>query len=89
MWLGLAYTAAGLLRWVGIALMSSTQLPLVLAITALATSAGRMSPAIADDLVGGAVLSLLIFPILAPRMRRPRPNPATSTSLSMRELSAA
>src|SRR5665213_1659993 len=40
-----------------LALMSSTQLPLVLAITALATSDGHMRASTAAALVGGAVLS--------------------------------
>jgi Kef-type K+ transport system membrane component KefB len=53
-----------------LALLSSTQLPLVLAITALATTSGRMSPSIAADLVGAALLSTLIFPLLGLRMRR-------------------
>jgi len=55
-----------------LALLSSTQLPLVLAITALATGAGRMNPSIAADLVGAALLSTLIFPLLGLRMRRGR-----------------
>jgi len=56
-----------------LALLSSTQLPLVLAITALATSADRMSPSTAADLVGAALLSTLMFPLLALRMRREQP----------------
>jgi Kef-type K+ transport system membrane component KefB len=56
-----------------LALLSSTQLPLVLAITALATAAGRMSPSIAADLVGAALLSTLIFPLLGLRTRRAEP----------------
>jgi len=51
-----------------LALLSSAQLPLVLAITALATASGRMSPAIAADLVGAALLSTLIFPLLGLRL---------------------
>ena len=56
-----------------LALLSSTQLPLVLAITALATTAGRMSPSIAADLVGAALLSTLIFPLLGLRIRQSDP----------------
>ncbi len=52
-----------------LALMVSTQLPLVLAITTLATSAGRMSTAIGADLVGAAALSTVIFPLLGLRLR--------------------
>jgi Kef-type K+ transport system membrane component KefB len=52
-----------------LALMSSTQLPLVLAITTLATSTGHMRPSTAAALVGAAVLSTLVFPILGLRLR--------------------
>jgi Kef-type K+ transport system membrane component KefB len=52
-----------------LALMSSTQLPLVLAITTLATNTGHMRPSTAAALVGAAVLSTLIFPILGLRLR--------------------
>jgi 3-deoxy-D-arabino-heptulosonate 7-phosphate (DAHP) synthase len=44
-----------------LALLSSTQLPLVVAITALATSSGHMRPSTAAALVGAAVLSILAF----------------------------
>jgi Kef-type K+ transport system membrane component KefB len=54
---------------VALALMSSTQLPLVLAITALATASGHMRPSTAAALVGAAVLSTLVFPVLALKMR--------------------
>ena len=53
-----------------LALLSSTQLPLVLAITEVATASGRMSPSTAADLVGAALLSTLIFPLLGLRLRR-------------------
>jgi len=52
-----------------LALMSSTQLPLVLAITTLATAAGHMRASTAAALVGAAVLSTLIFPVLGVRVR--------------------
>ncbi len=55
-----------------LALLSSTQLPLVLAITTLATSSGHMRPSTAAALVGAAVLSTLIFPIAGERLRRGR-----------------
>lgn len=63
-----------------LALLSSTQLPLVLAITEIATTAGRMSPAVAADLVGAAVLSTLTFPLLGLRLRHPRLDHAASAS---------
>ena len=72
-----------------LALMSSTQLPLVLGVTALAIVAGRTSPSIAADLVGAAVLSTITLPLLALRMRRRRPNLATSTPVPVPELSPA
>jgi Kef-type K+ transport system membrane component KefB len=56
-----------------LALMSSTQLPLVLAITTLATSTGHMRPSTAAALVGAAVLSTLVFPILGLRLRNDLP----------------
>lgn len=49
--------------------MCSTQLPLVLAITTLATTSGHMRPATAAALVGAAVLSTLIFPAIGLRLR--------------------
>jgi Kef-type K+ transport system membrane component KefB len=52
-----------------LALMSSTQLPLVLAITTLAGSTGHMRPSTAAALVGAAVLSTLVFPALGLRLR--------------------
>ncbi len=52
-----------------LALMVSTQLPLVLAITALATSDGHMRQDTAAALVGAAVLSTLLFPALGLRVR--------------------
>ncbi len=52
-----------------LALMSSTQLPLVLAITDLARHSGHMRPSTAAALVGAAVLSTLVFPVLGLRIR--------------------
>jgi Kef-type K+ transport system membrane component KefB len=54
---------------VSLALMCSTQLPLVLAITALATASGHMRSSTAAALEGGAVLSTLVYPVLALRLR--------------------
>jgi Kef-type K+ transport system membrane component KefB len=55
---------------VALALMCSTQLPLVLAITTLANASGHMRPSTAAALVGAAVLSTLLFPAAALRLRR-------------------
>jgi Kef-type K+ transport system membrane component KefB len=52
-----------------LALMSSTQLPLVLAITTLATHAGHMRPSTAAALIGAAVLSTLVYPFVGLRLR--------------------
>ncbi|HEY5260925.1 MAG TPA: cation:proton antiporter, partial [Solirubrobacteraceae bacterium] len=52
-----------------LALMTSTQLPLVLAITTLATSSGHMRPSTAAALIGAAVLSTLVFPLVGLRLR--------------------
>ena len=52
-----------------LALMSSTQLPLVLAITTLAMAAGHMRPSTAASLIGAAVLSTLVYPVLGLRLR--------------------
>jgi Kef-type K+ transport system membrane component KefB len=54
---------------VALALMCSTQLPLVLAITTLATDTGHMRPSTAAALVGAAVLSTLAFPVLGLHFR--------------------
>ncbi len=61
-----------------LALMSSTQLPLVLAITALATASGHMLPSTAAALVGAAVLSTLVFPLIGLRLRGYEPSPAAA-----------
>ena len=52
-----------------LALMCSTQLPLVLAITTLARDSGHMRASTAAALVGAAVLSTLVFPVLGLRIR--------------------
>ncbi len=52
-----------------LALMCSTQLPLVLAITTLARDSGHMRASTAAALVGAAVLSTLVFPVLGLRLR--------------------
>jgi Kef-type K+ transport system membrane component KefB len=64
-----------------LAFFTSTQLPLVLAITAVATADGHMRASTAAALVSAAVLSTLIYPLLGLRMRgdtmaSPAPSPA-------------
>ena len=57
-----------------LALFASTQLPLVVAITSLATEQGHMRTSTAAALVGAAILSTTIFPLLALRLRGERPD---------------
>jgi Kef-type K+ transport system membrane component KefB len=53
-----------------LAVYSATELPLVVAITTLAIQAGHMKTSTAAGLVGAAILSTLIFPLLGARIRR-------------------
>ncbi len=53
-----------------LAIFSSAQLPLVVAITSIAVDEGKMDPATAASLVGAGILSTLIFPLVALRLRR-------------------
>jgi Kef-type K+ transport system membrane component KefB len=53
-----------------LAVYSATELPLVVAITTLAIEAGHMKSSTAAGLVGAAILSTLIFPLLGARIRR-------------------
>ena len=52
-----------------LAFFSATQLPLVVAITTLATDQGHMRSSTAAALVGAAILSTAIFPLVALRLR--------------------
>lgn len=56
-----------------LAFFASTQLPLVLAITTLAQETGHMRSSTAASLVGAAVLSTLVFPMLGLRLRKGAP----------------
>jgi len=56
-----------------LALFTSTQLPLVLAITTVARETGHMRATTATSLVCAAVLSTLIFPMLGLKLRAGRP----------------
>ena len=55
---------------VALGLFTSTQLPLVVAITSLGVEQGRMRPSTAAALVAAAVLSVLLLPSLAIAARR-------------------
>ena len=64
-------------RW-SLALLSGTQLPLVVAITTIGVDAGHMRVSTAAALVGAGVLSVLIYPSLALGIaKRSRLEPAT------------
>jgi Kef-type K+ transport system membrane component KefB len=54
-----------------LAMFSATQLPLVVAITTIATHTGHMRTTTAAALVGAAMLSTLIFPFIGLALRRP------------------
>jgi Kef-type K+ transport system membrane component KefB len=56
-----------------LAVFCATELPLVVAITTLAESTGAMRASTASALVGAAIISTLIFPLLGLRIRRDRP----------------
>jgi Kef-type K+ transport system membrane component KefB len=67
-------------RRIALALFSSTQLPLVLAITTLAQDGGHMRSSTAAALVGAAVLSTLVYPIAGLRLLGDRPVEAPAPS---------
>jgi Kef-type K+ transport system membrane component KefB len=58
-------------------IFSATQLPLVVAITTIATQTGHMRTTTAAALVGAAMLSTLIFPFAGLALRRPARRAAT------------
>ncbi len=51
----------------------STELPLVVAITTIAVDQGHMKSSTAAGLVGAAIISTLVFPLVAMRLRRGSP----------------
>jgi Kef-type K+ transport system membrane component KefB len=53
-----------------LAVFSATELPLVVAITTLATDTGHMKSSTAAGLVGAAIISALIYPLVGLRLRR-------------------
>lgn len=52
-----------------------TELPLVVVVTSIGVESGRLESGAAAALVGAALVSVLVFPLLAARLR-PRPQPA-------------
>jgi hypothetical protein len=55
---------------VALAFFTSTQLPLVVAITTIAVDQGHMHSSTAAGLVGAAIISTLAFPLIALKIRR-------------------
>jgi Kef-type K+ transport system membrane component KefB len=55
-----------------LAVYCATELPLVVAITTLAVEAGHMKTSTSAGLVGAAIISTLVFPLLGARLRRGR-----------------
>ena len=53
-----------------LALFSATALPLVVVITGIGTAAGRMLPSNAAALVGAAMMSVLLYPLIGFSLRR-------------------
>jgi Kef-type K+ transport system membrane component KefB len=66
-----------------LAFFSATQLPLVVAITTIAVDAGEMRASTSAALVGAAILSTLIFPMVGLRIRAGRavPDPSYRSSV--------
>jgi|ERR671922_385575 Kef-type K+ transport system membrane component KefB len=66
-----------------LAVFSATELPLVVAITTIAIEEGHMRSATAASLIGAAILSTTIFPLLGLRLRGARtravPEPSAAT----------
>jgi Kef-type K+ transport system membrane component KefB len=65
---------------VALAVFSATELPLVVAITTIAIDDGHMRPATAASLIGAAILSTTIFPLLGLRLRGDRARPVEATA---------
>jgi hypothetical protein len=61
-----------------LAIFSATQLPMVVAITTIAVEEGHMRSSTAASLIGAAILSTTIFPIVGLRLRGGRAGEAGS-----------
>ena len=66
-------------RW-ALAFFCATELPLVVAITTLATEAGHMHSSTAAGLVGAAILSTLVYPFVGLALRRADRGEAVGTA---------
>jgi Kef-type K+ transport system membrane component KefB len=67
----------GLRDRAALAFFCATELPLVVAITTIATEAGHMRTSTAAGLVGAAMLSTLIFPFVGLRLRKRTGSPSS------------
>jgi Kef-type K+ transport system membrane component KefB len=67
---------------VPLALYSATALPIVVAVTTIGLETDRMSPVNAAALVGAAMTSVLVFPLVALRLRRRSGRLPASTALA-------
>ena len=65
---------------VALAFFSATALPLVVAITTVAQAGGHMSSSTAAALVGAAILSTLIFPLVGLGLRKGADQPGTAAA---------
>ena len=64
-----------------LAFYCSTELPLVVAITSIAVAQDHMKSSTAAGLVGAAIISTLVFPLIALKLRRgSEPEPAAATA---------
>jgi Kef-type K+ transport system membrane component KefB len=66
-----------------LALLSATELPLVVAITTLAVGTGHMRTSTSAALVGAAMISTLVFPLAGLRLRQPEAEPGDSPAAAM------
>ncbi len=67
---------------IDLALMTSTQLPLVVAITAIGLATHRMHPYTASALIGAGMVSVLLFPMIAEAGRNRRRGRAQESGVS-------
>ena len=67
---------------VALAFFSSTQLPLVVAITTIAVDEGEMRTVTAAALVSAAVLSTAIYPLIGLKLRRDSASSETAVGLA-------
>jgi Kef-type K+ transport system membrane component KefB len=71
---------------IALALFSATGLPLIVVITTIGTSEGRMRPENAAALVGAGVISVLLFPAIGLRLLGRSQDPATAAPRASEEL---